>query len=162
MLNKTKKKINKWHINQLIRYIKNVTNKSRINIFFKGTWNIPQDEYYLVSLFNHCYCLTNCDPMKCSMSGFPVLHYLSEVAQTHVHWFSDAIQPPHPYVAPFSSLRRFKKLRRLKLYQAAFQPLCYETWNQLQEKMAKKYRNVEYKQYNTKQTMNHWRNKRES
>ena len=89
-------------------------------------------------------------------------HYLSEVAQTHVHWFSDAIQPPHHSVAPISYLRRFKKLRRLKLYQAAFQPLCYETWNQLQEKMAKKYRNVEYKQYNTKQTMNHWRNKRES
>ena len=25
--------------------------------------------------------------------GFPVLHYLLELAQTHVHWVSDAIQP---------------------------------------------------------------------
>ena len=34
--------------------------------------------------------------MKCSMPGFPVLHYLPEFAQTHVHWVSDAIQPSHP------------------------------------------------------------------
>ena len=26
-----------------------------------------------------------CDPMDCSMPGFPVLHYLLEFAQTHVH-----------------------------------------------------------------------------
>ena len=26
----------------------------------------------------------------------PVLHYLLEFAQTHVHWVSDAIQPFHP------------------------------------------------------------------
>ena len=30
--------------------------------------------------------LTLCDPMTCSTSGFSVLHYLSEFAQTHVHW----------------------------------------------------------------------------
>ena len=35
-------------------------------------------------------------PMDCSMSGFPVLQHLSEVAQTHVHRVSDAIQPSHP------------------------------------------------------------------
>ena len=33
--------------------------------------------------------------MKCNTPGFPVLHYLPELAQTHVHWVSDAIQPPH-------------------------------------------------------------------
>ena len=32
-----------------------------------------------------------CDPMYCSMPGFPVLHHLPEVAQTHVHWVSDGI-----------------------------------------------------------------------
>ena len=36
-----------------------------------------------------------CDPMDCSTPGFPVLHYLLEFAQTHVHWVSDAIQPSH-------------------------------------------------------------------
>ena len=27
--------------------------------------------------------------MNCSSSGFPILHYLLEFAQTHVHWVSD-------------------------------------------------------------------------
>ena len=27
-----------------------------------------------------------CDPIDCSMPGFPVLHYLLEFAQIHVHW----------------------------------------------------------------------------
>ena len=31
---------------------------------------------------------------------FPGFHHLSEFAQTHVHWCSDAIQPSHP-VTPF-------------------------------------------------------------
>ena len=40
-------------------------------------------------------CPTLCDPMGCSMPGLPVLHGLSEFAQTHVHWVGDAIQPSH-------------------------------------------------------------------
>ena len=38
--------------------------------------------------------------MDCSTPGFPVLHDLPEFAQTHVHWFSDAIQPSHPLSPP--------------------------------------------------------------
>ena len=38
--------------------------------------------------------------MDCSMPGFPVLHQLPELAQTHVHWVSDAIQPTHPLSHP--------------------------------------------------------------
>ena len=34
--------------------------------------------------------------MNCSTPGFPVLHYLPEFAQTHIHWVNDAIQPSHP------------------------------------------------------------------
>ena len=41
-------------------------------------------------------CLTLCDPMDCSMPGLPVHPQLLELAQTQVHWVSDAIQPPHP------------------------------------------------------------------
>ena len=37
-----------------------------------------------------------CKPVGCSTPGFPVLHYLQELAQTHVHWVDDAIQPSHP------------------------------------------------------------------
>ena len=41
-------------------------------------------------------CLTLCNPLDCSMPGFPVLHHLPELAQTHVHWVGDAIQPSCP------------------------------------------------------------------
>ena len=44
--------------------------------------------------------LTLCDPMDCSTPGFIVFHYLSELAQTYVHWLSDAIQPAHPPLPP--------------------------------------------------------------
>ena len=43
---------------------------------------------------------TLCDPLDCSTSGFLVLHYLPEFAQTHVHWVDDAIQPSHPLSPP--------------------------------------------------------------
>jgi len=45
-------------------------------------------------------CPTLCDPVDCSMSGFPVHHQLLELAQTHVHWVGDAIQPSHPLSSP--------------------------------------------------------------
>ena len=41
-------------------------------------------------------CPTVCDPMDCSGPGFPVYHQLPELAQTHLHWVGDAIQPSHP------------------------------------------------------------------
>ena len=62
----------------------------------------------LLSVNCHCYsvtklCLTLCDPRDCTMPGFPVLHYLPEFAQTHVHWISDAIQPSHLLSSPSPS-----------------------------------------------------------
>ena len=45
-------------------------------------------------------CLTLCDPMDCSMLGFPVHHQFPELAQTHVHRVGDAIQPSHPLLSP--------------------------------------------------------------
>ena len=45
-------------------------------------------------------CLTFCDPMDCSMPGFPVLHHLWELAQTHVPWVGDAIKPSFPLPPP--------------------------------------------------------------
>ena len=46
-------------------------------------------------------CLTLCSPVDCSSPGFPVLHYLPELAQTHVH----LSQWCHPTILyrPFSS-----------------------------------------------------------
>ena len=46
-------------------------------------------------------CLTLCDPMNCSMPGFPVHHQLPELAQTHIHRVGNAIQPSQP-LPPFS------------------------------------------------------------
>ena len=45
-------------------------------------------------------CLTLCGPMDCSTPGFPVLHHLLKLAQTHVHWVGDAIQPSCPLSSP--------------------------------------------------------------
>ena len=41
-------------------------------------------------------CVWLCDPVDWSMPGFLVLHHLTEFAQIHVHWVSDAIQSFHP------------------------------------------------------------------
>ena len=45
-------------------------------------------------------CPTLFNPMDCSMPGFPVQQQLLELAQTHVHRVSDAIQPFHPLSSP--------------------------------------------------------------
>ena len=45
-------------------------------------------------------CPTLCDPLDCCMPGFPVYHQLPELAQTHIHFVSDAIQPSHPLLPP--------------------------------------------------------------
>ena len=45
-------------------------------------------------------CPTVCEPMDCSTPGFPVYPQLLEVAQTHVHRVSHAIQWSHPLLFP--------------------------------------------------------------
>ena len=44
---------------------------------------------------------TLCKPLDCSTPGFTVLHYLPELAQSHVHWVGDAIQQSRPLSSPF-------------------------------------------------------------
>ena len=58
-------------------------------------------------LYEHFCCsvaqshLTLCNPIDCSMPGFPVHHQLLDLAQTHVMEFGcDAIQPSHPLSSP--------------------------------------------------------------
>ena len=64
--------------------------------------------YILLSLFKPSQfssvsqsCPTLCSPIDCSTPGLPVYHQLPELAQTHAHRVSEAIQPFHP-VVPFS------------------------------------------------------------
>ena len=45
-------------------------------------------------------CPVLCDPVDCSTPSFPVLYYLLEFVQTHVHWISDVIQPFHTLLPP--------------------------------------------------------------
>ena len=49
--------------------------------------------------------------MDGSMPGFPVLHYLPEFAQTHVHGVNDAIQPSRPLSPPSLVLSLFRIAR---------------------------------------------------
>ena len=60
-------------------------------------------------------CPTLCNPINCSMPGFPVLQHLPEFAQTYVHWVSDAIQSSHPLSPPFPLALN------LSQYQSLFQ-----------------------------------------
>ena len=46
------------------------------------------------------FSLTLCDPTDCSTPGLPVHHQLLELAQTHVHCVSDAVQLSHPLSSP--------------------------------------------------------------
>ena len=63
--------------------------------WFTNCWNLSQFSSVAQSY------PTLCNPMGCSMSGFPVHHQLPELTQTHVHRVGDAIQPPHPLLSPF-------------------------------------------------------------
>ena len=82
-------------------------------------------------------CLTVCDPTNFSTPGFLVHHKLPELAQTHIHQVSDAIQPSHPLSSPspptfnlsqhqglfqwVSSLHQVTKLLEFQLQHQSFQ-----------------------------------------
>ena len=82
-------------------------------------------------------CPTLCDPKDYSTPSFPVLHHLPQLAQTHVHWVGDAIQPSHSllfssppafYISqhpgPFQwvgSLHQVAKILELQLHHQSFQ-----------------------------------------
>ena len=52
----------------------------------------------LVQLFSRVQLFVT--PVDCSMPGFPVLHYLPEFMQTHVHRVSDTNQLSYPLSPP--------------------------------------------------------------
>ena len=63
--------------------------KTMTSTFWKYYWL----KYQFSSVIQSC--LTLCDPIGCSMPGFPVHRQLPEFTQAHAHWVSDAIQPSH-------------------------------------------------------------------
>ena len=68
---------------------------------------------YTICLKSFCLvaqlCLTFCDPLDCSMPGFPVLHYLLKFAQTQVHW---SVMPSHHLVLCFLLLLTYSSRER--------------------------------------------------
>ena len=55
-------------------------------------------------------CPTFCDPMDCSMRGFPVHHQLLELAQFQVNPVGDVIQPSHPLSSPLLQPSLFPRI----------------------------------------------------
>ena len=56
------------------------------------TWFLPwRILILLLLLFSSQVVLDSLQPMDYSTLGFPILHYLPEFGQIHVHWISDAI-----------------------------------------------------------------------
>ena len=75
---------------------------------------------YWLLVFSHV------DPTDCSTLGFPVLHYLPEFAQTHVHWVSDACQPSHPLLPsspPALSLSQHESFPMSQLFASGSQSI---------------------------------------
>ena len=68
------------------------------NLMDRGAWwsafnRVTQSRHYWSDFSSVAQlCLTLCDPMDCSMPGFPVHHQLLEPTKTNVHLVSDAIQ----------------------------------------------------------------------
>ena len=58
--------------------------------------------------------------MDCSTPGFPVLYYLPEFAQTHVHWVSDAVQPSHPRYPTSPPALNLSQHQGLKYWSVSF------------------------------------------
>ena len=82
-----------WHSNTTLKYI-SLPPKNENLYSHACTPTFIMASFQFTSFTQSC--LTLCDPMDCSMPGLPVHYQLLEFTQTHVHWVSDAIQPPHP------------------------------------------------------------------
>ena len=61
-------------------------------------------------------CLTLCSPINYSTPGFPLLHHVPELAEAHVHWVSNTIQPSHPPLS-LPSLPAFNVSQYHNLFQ---------------------------------------------
>ena len=93
--------------------------------------------FHVLLMLNRSVLFDSLWPLDCSTPGFPVLHHLLEFAQTHVHWFIDAIQPSHPLSSPsppafnlsqwiglfqwVGSLHQLGKVLELQLQHQSFQ-----------------------------------------
>ena len=105
--------------------------------FFGLLWGIQGSStlYFCCSVAK--LCPTLCDPVDYSKTGSPILHYLPEFSQIHVHWVGDDIKSSHSLLSPsppaFSlsqhqglfqwvgSLHQVAEVLELQLQQQSFQ-----------------------------------------
>jgi len=87
-------------------------------LYYECSMNTCSSSYYILGLDSHNWLLTVktvhiwisntvllivqslscvwlCDPMDCSRPGFPVLHHLLELVQTHVPWHQSMMPSNH-------------------------------------------------------------------
>ena len=119
-------------------------------------------------------------PMDYSTPGFPVLHYLLEFVQTHVHWIDDAIQPSQPLSRPSLSALNLSQHQGLfqwsnSLYQvskasgsSSVPPMNIQDWFPLgmtglislqSKRLSKVFSNTTVQKYQSGQNMVHWTRK---
>ena len=89
--------VKKIHLLQLFDLIWLITSSSSLSPCFCMFSSVTQS------------CPTLCDPMDCSTPDFSV----HQLAQTHVHWVGDAIQPYHPLSSPSPPPSIFPSIRVL-------------------------------------------------
>ena len=82
------------HASKGLTWMRNEQLGHRYHVFAPFYWHNLQFSSVAES------CLNLCNPMDCSTPGFPVLHHLPKLVQTHVHQVSDTIQPSHPLSFP--------------------------------------------------------------
>ena len=56
-------------------------------------------------------CSIACNPVDCSMPGFPVQHQFPALAHIHAHQVGDAIQPSHPLSFPSPPAFNLRSIR---------------------------------------------------
>ena len=104
-----------------------------IQFFRSSSWSRGRTQVSCIAgSFFSCFsvaqsCLIHFDLMDCSMPGFSVFYHLPELAQTRVHWVSDAIQPSHP----LSSLS--PPVFKISQHQDLFQWVC--CWHQVAKEL---------------------------
>ena len=121
--------INQWHHSLASRLL------GDIDIYLTNKWKIHMCLFQFNSVTQSC--LTLCDSMDCSISGFSVHHQHAELTQTHVHQVGDCIQPSCPLSSPsppafslsqhqglfqwVSSLHQVAKVLEFELQHQSFQ-----------------------------------------
>ena len=95
-----------------------ITGNAKLRVCKHGTYALGRHVGRFLVMFDSVIsvpssCPTLCNPMDCSTPGLPVHHQLLELAQTHVHQVSDAIQPSHPLLYPFPPPLVFSIIRIL-------------------------------------------------